>query len=239
MTGTFSQIGRRMVRREDFRLLTGQGRYLDDVVFPGALHAHFIRSPHAHARILRIDADAARAMPGVAAVVTGRDLARWTKPLRMAPPIDGLLPVTVESFPTEKVRFNGDLVACVVADSVAAAEDAAEHIVVDYAPLPAVVGTAEALRENAELVDNDLTSNLVSRQTFRAGETDARFASAYRVVEARFSQSRQTHAPIETRGCCAIWDAGREHLTMHIGNQAPHPYRTQLAARLGLSESSP
>jgi aerobic carbon-monoxide dehydrogenase large subunit len=237
MTDTGRQIGRRMLRREDRRFLTGQGRYLDDMVFPGALHVHFVRSPHAHARLLGIDTDAARAMPGVVAVVTGRDLAQWTKPLRVAPPIEGLQPVQVETFPVDKVRFNGDLVACVVAETASQAEDAAEQVAVDYETLSPVVSAADALQDDAALVDDALTSNLVSHQQFSAGDPERRFANAYRVVDARFAQHRQTHAPLETRGCCAIWDQGREHLTMHIGNQAPHPYRTQLAARLALSET--
>lgn len=231
------QIGRRMLRREDRRFLMGQGRYLDDIVFPGALHAVFVRSSHAHARIHAIDTSQARARPGVVTIATGADLARWTKPLRMAPAIDGLQAVLVETLPIEKVRFNGDLIACVVAETARQAEDAAEDITVTYETLPAVMTVADALRDGAAQVDETLNGNRISHQAFSAGDPNDRFAEAYRVVEARFSQHRQTHVPLETRGCCAVWDDGREHLTMHVGNQAPHPYRTQLAARLGLSES--
>jgi len=237
MTGDFSQIGRRMTRREDWRFLTGQARYLDDMVFPGALFVHFLRSPHAHARLLRVETAKALRMPGVVTVVTGADLSRWTNTLRMAPPIAGLQPMTTESFPTEKVRFHGDLVAAVVAQTAAQADDAAEQIVVDYLPLPPLVSAADALHPGAALVDEALGDYLISHQTFTAGDPSVRFAAAHRVVEAQFSQQRQTQAPMETRGCCVLWDAGRAHLTMRTGNQAPHPYRTQLAARLGLSES--
>ena len=94
-----------------------------------------------------------------------------------------------------------------------------------------------ALAPGAALVDELLASNLISHQTFSAGDPARRFAEAPVVVEAEFHQHRQTHAPIETRGCCAQWDEGRRHLTMHVGNQVPHPYRTQLARRLRLSES--
>jgi carbon-monoxide dehydrogenase large subunit len=237
MTDTGRQIGRRMPRREDRRFLTGQGRYLGDLAFAHTLHVHFVRSPHAHARILGIETDTARAMPGVVAVVTGHDLAQWTGKLRLAPPIEGLQPVSMDTMPLDKVRFNGDLVACVVAETASQAEDAAEQVLVDYETLPPVVSAADALRDAAPLVDEALASNLVSHQQFSAGDPERHFAAAHRVVEARFSQHRQTHAPLEPRGCCAVWDPGRQHLTMHIGNQAPHPYRTQLAARLGLSES--
>ena len=234
---TFTEIGRRMPRREDRRFLTGQGRYLDDIEFPRALHARFVRSNYPHARILAIDAAVARGMSGVVMVATGNDFARWASPLRMAPAIVGLQPTVMEPFPTTIVRFDGDLVACVVAETAREAEDAAEHVEVDYAPLPGVASVSDALRCGAPTVDAAVPGNLVSQQRGTAGDPDRRFAEAYRVVEARFHQARQTHAPLETRSCCAVWDVGQEHLTMHVGNQAPHPYRTQLASRLGLEES--
>ena len=235
--GVVNEIGRAMPRREDRRHLTGQARFLDDIAFPGALVAKFVRSPHPHARILAIDTAVAIAMPGVELVATGADLARWATPLHMAPPIEGLKPVTIAPMPVDTVRFDGDLVAVVVARSRTAAEDAAEFVHVDYQALPAIVTTAAALAPDAVLVDAALDSNLVSHQSFSAGDPLTRFAGAYRVVEARFVQHRQTHVPMEPRGCCAVWDAGREHLTLHVGNQAPHPLRTALAARLGLAES--
>lgn len=236
-SGTFRYIGRRIPRKEDRRLLIGAGRYLDDIEVPGVLHACFVRSPHAHARIVAIDVDAARAMPGVVAIVTGHDLARWTGRHRMAPPIEGLQPVEMDTLPIERVRFHGDPVACVVATDRYRAEDAAEQVTVDYAPLEAVSDMQRALEPGAPLVDETLPSNLVSHQRQSFGDVDARMRQAHRIVESRFSQHRQTHVPIETRGCIAVWDEGREHLTFHVGNQVPHPYRTQLAARLRLSES--
>lgn len=233
----FHQVGRPLPRREDRRLLTGSGRFLDDIAIPGALHATFVRSPHAHARIVSIDAAGARAMPGVVAVVTGRDVAQWTTTLLMAPPIEGLLPTQMTTLPIEKVRFHGDPVACIVATDRYLAEDAAEAVEVEYDILPAVVDVKTALADGAPLVDDSLPSNRLAHQSFSTGDVAARFREAAVVVEASFSQHRQTHMPIETRGCAAIWDEGREHLTFHIGNQVPHPLRTQLARRLSLSES--
>lgn len=230
-------IGAALPRKEDFRLITGQGRYLDDIAVPNCLHAHFVRSPHAHARIVAIDCEAARAAGGVVAVVTGRDLAEWTTPLRMAPPIEGLQPTEFPTLPSDKVRFIGDPVVCIVATDRYLAEDAAELIEVAYEALEPVVDLKRALAQDAPLVDNDLASNLVAHQSFSAGDPARRFAEAEIVVTAEFRQPRQTHAPIETRGCCALWDGGRRHLTMHIGNQVPHPLRTQLARRLRLAES--
>jgi carbon-monoxide dehydrogenase large subunit len=229
--------GRPLPRREDYRFLTGQGRYLDDIVIPGALHAHFVRSPHPRARIRAIDVAAARQAPGVVAVVTGRELAEWTAPLRMAPPIEGLLAVEAATLPIDAVRFIGDPVACIVASDRYRAEDAAELVAVDYDEQAPVTDIAHALAPGAPRVDETLPTNLVSHQSFVAGNPTRRFADAAHIVEATFRQHRQTHAPIETRGCCAVWDEGRGHLTMHVGNQAPHPFRTQLARRLRLSES--
>jgi len=200
-------IGAPRLRREDYRLVTGQGRYLDDISIAGCLHAHFVRSPHAHARIRSIDIAAAQQAEGVAAIVGGRELAEWTTPLRMAPLIEGLRPVGFDTLPIDKVRFVGDPVLCIVATDRYLAEDAADLVAIDYEVLAAVA------------------------------DLDQAFAPGAALVEASFCQQRQTHAPIETRGCCAIWDQGRRHLTMHIGNQVPHPYRTQLARRLKLSES--
>jgi carbon-monoxide dehydrogenase large subunit len=233
----FCHIGQPQPRKEDRRFLTGSGRYIDDIEVPGALHVCFVRSPHAHARIVSIDAEAARRMPGVAAVVTGHDLARWTTRHRMAPPIEGLHAVEMDSLPTERVRFHGDPVACVVATDRYLAEDAAEQVLVDYEELEAVTDMWRALEPGAPLVDDTLASNLVSHQAAAFGDVDARLREAHRVVESRFSQHRQTHVPIETRACIAVWDEGREHLNFHVGCQVPHPYRTMLAGRLRLSES--
>ncbi|MFQ6017462.1 MAG: xanthine dehydrogenase family protein molybdopterin-binding subunit, partial [Kiloniellaceae bacterium] len=233
----FRVIGRPVPRTEDRRLLLGAGRFLDDIEIPGALHACFVRSPLAHAHIRAVDTRAAEAADGVIAVITGREVAEWTAKLRLAPPIEGLEPTEMTALPIDKVRFQGDPVACIVAEDRYVAEDAAELVEVDYEVLEPVVDMFAALAEGAPLVDGALASNLVSHQAFSAGDPARRFAEAERVIECRFSEHRQTHAPIETRGCAAVWDEGRQHLTLHIGTQAPHPLRTQLASRLGLTES--
>jgi aerobic carbon-monoxide dehydrogenase large subunit len=230
-------LGQNIPRKEDYRLLTGQGRFVDDMSVPGALHACFVRSPHAHARIKRIDAESALNMPGVVGVFTGHDVARWTTRARMAPPIEGLQAMEMDALPIDKVRFQGDPVACVVAHDRYLAEDAAELVDVDYEPLPAVTNMWQAIQPDAPLVDDALRSNLISHQSACFGDPKARQREAFRVIESNFSMHRQTHLPIETRGCIAVWDAGRDHLTFHVGNQVPHPYRTVLAGRLKLSES--
>lgn len=233
----FSIIGKRLPRFEDRRLLTGQGRYLDDIAVPHCLEAHFLRSPHAHARIRGMETGEAVKMPGVRGAFTGADLAGMAKVLRMAPAIDGVQPTEIAPLPVDKVRFQGDPVAVVIATNRYLAEDAAEMIGVDYEPLPAVASFAAAMAPGAPVVDDALEDNCVARQTFATPGCAKVFADAPRVVTRRFSQNRVTHAPMETRGCIALWDEGRQHLTFHVGNQVPHPYRTQLAARLGLAES--
>jgi len=230
-------IGAALPRKEDLRFLTGHGRYVEDIEIPGALHACFVRSPYPHAKIKSIKTDESRKLEGVVAVYTGKDLAQWTTPLRMAPPIEGLHPVEMTTLPIDKVRFHGDPVACVIATSRYLAEDAAERVEVDYEPLPAVANLEQALLENAVKVDASLPSNLVSIQRFKTGDPEARKREAFKVIESAFHQGRMTHLPIETRGLAAVWDEGRQHLTVHIGNQVPHPYRSQVAARMRLSES--
>ena len=230
-------IGAALLRKEDYRFVTGQGRYLDDLAVPGCLYAHFVRSTHAHARIVAIDCATARAAEGVVAVVTGRELSEWTTTLRMAPPIEGLEPSEFSTLPIDKVRFTGDPVVCIVATDRYVAEDAAELVEITYEVLEPVADLERALAPNAPRVDENLPSNLIAHQSFRAGDPARRFADAEYVFDAEFRQSRLTHAPIETRGCCAIWDGGRRHLTMHMGNQVPHPLRTQLARRMRLNES--
>jgi carbon-monoxide dehydrogenase large subunit len=230
-------IGAALPRKEDYRFVTGQGRYLDDIAVPGCLYAHFVRSTHAHARIVAIDSQAARAAEGVIAVVTGHELAEWTTPLRMAPSIEGLKPTEFSTLPIDKVRFIGDPVVCIVAADRYVAEDAAELLKITYEVLEPVVDLEWALAGNGTRVDESLPSNLIAHQSFSAGDPARHFADAEYIVEAEFHQSRLTHAPIETRGCCAVWDGGRRHLTMHMGNQVPHPLRTQLARRMRLNES--
>src|SRR5688500_3859337 len=127
----FRHIGAPLARNEDQRFLTGHGRYGDDIEVPGAVHACFVRSPHPHARIISIKTEIASRSKGVIAIYTGQDFAQWTLPLRMAPPIEGLQPVELTTLPIDKVRFHGDPVACVIAESRYLAEDAAELVEID------------------------------------------------------------------------------------------------------------
>ena len=233
-----SYVGAALSPRESKKLVLGRGCYVGDLTMPGLLHAAFVRSPHAHARIVRIDADAARRRPGIAAVLTGSDLARVTAPLKIAPPIEGLLPMEMSTLPTDKVRFAGDLVACVIGEQRELVEDACALVDVTYAPLPAVVDPERAQDPGRPLVDETIPVNRAYHGIFAHGDVAAALGSADRVVAVRFHQGRQTHVPMEPRGCLASWQPGDETLTFWHSTQIPHPMRSALAARLGIPESA-
>ena len=231
-------VGAALSPRETRKHCLGRGSYVGDLTLPGMLHAAFVRSPHAHARILGLDVDAARRAPGIAAVLTGHDLARVTAPLRIAPPIAGLLPMEMPTLPVDKVRFVGDLVACVVGADRYQIEDACALVGVEYEPLPAVVDAERAADAGRPRVDEAIPANRAYEGVFAHGDVDAALVGADRVVEARFHQGRQTHAPMEPRGCLASWLPGDETLTFWHSTQIPHPMRSALAARLGIPESA-
>src|SRR6266550_1516551 len=233
-----SYVGAALSPRETKKLVLGRGSYIGDLTVPGLLHAAFVRSPHAHARIRRVDVDTARRQPGIVAVLTGHDLARVTAPFRMAPPIEGLLPMEMSTLPMEKVRFVGDLVACVIGEQRDQVEDACTLVGVEYAPLPAVVDPERAQDPGLPLVDETIPANRAYAGIFASGDVAAALGAADRVVAVRFHQGRQTHAPLESRGCLASWLPGDETLTFWHSTQIPHPIRSALAARLGISESA-
>ena len=231
-------VGAAVSPRETRKLVLGHGRYVADLTVPGLLHAGFVRSPHAHAQLGRIDIDAARRMPGIAAVLTGEDLARLTAPLRIAPPIEGLLPMEMPTLPTDKVRFVGDPVACVVGADRYQVEDACARVDVAYTPLAAVIDPEHAADPGLPRVDETIPANRPYEGVFAHGDIDAAVRNADRVVAVRFHQGRQTHAPLEPRGCVASWLPGDDSLTFWHSTQIPHPMRSALAARLRLPESA-
>jgi len=233
-----SYVGAALSPRETKKLVLGRGSYIGDLTVPGLLHAAFVRSPHAHARIRRIDVDAARRQPGVVAVLTGHDLARVTVPLRIAPPIDGLLPMEMSTLPVDRVRFVGDLVACVIGEQRDQVEDACALVRLEYALLRAVVDPERAQDPGLPLVDETIPANRAYAGIFASGDVAAALGAADRVVAVRFHQGRQTHVPLEPRGCLASWLPGDETLTFWHSTQIPHPMRSALAARLGISESA-
>ena len=224
-------VGTRVTRVEDPRILSGRGRYVDDLQLPGMLHAAFLRSPFPHARILGVQAIAARSAPGVALVLTGAEMAERTLPFQLIGPETVHCPPQT-TLATDKVRLVGDPVAIVVATSRAAAEDACELIEVDYEELPAVGTMEQALDETRAPIWDDLGSNVAGREHYVHGDPDAAFAGAARVVRERFVQSRQAHVPMEGRGGIADFDPASGRLTYHSAWQGIAMTRFTLASLL-------
>jgi carbon-monoxide dehydrogenase large subunit len=234
-------FGARAKRNEDPRLLTGQAQFVDDVHIPGTLHAAFKRSDYAHAQIVGVDVEAARALPGVVAVYTADDLGDFWQPspLLVPPPPTQHIEFnqrTAGQLARDKVRYVGEPVVMIVAESRYLAEDAAEQVVVDYDPLPAVVDLEAAVAADAPLVHEDVGSNVAAHVIQEKGNYAQARAQADVVIARRFLYDRGTAAPMEGRGVVAQWDALAHHLTVWDSTQAPIPIRNGLAAMLGLSE---
>lgn len=235
------QIGQRYTgtpvkRTEDHRILTGRGCYVDDVSLPGMLHAAFVRSPFAHARITSIDASAARELAGVVAVYTGVEMESH---LHSGPYGIQLLmgsdKPTYSALATDKVRLVGDPVALVVAESRYIAEDAAELIEVDYDELPAIVSAEDAFDTSRPAIFEELGSNvLASAVSNQYGDVDGAFARADRVVRASIVQHRHQNVPMETRGSVSSFDPTTGLLEVWISNQGVSQVQTVMAGRLGL-----
>ena len=225
-------VGGSVERVEDGRILIGRGRYVDDVVLPGMIHAAFVRSPLAHARIVSVDVEAARALPGVIAVYTAADLEGIAKPLDFDFQIAGHRPPAHEALARDKVRFVGDPIVLVVAESRYLAEDACELVVVDYDELPVVTTAEQGLAPDAPLVFEELGDNVIHRDPdggFAWGDVDGVFTAADRVISATFSQHRHGLVPMECRGGVAHFDRGTGELTYHGSTQSPHLLRMYLS----------
>jgi carbon-monoxide dehydrogenase large subunit len=234
-------FGKSIRRNEDPRLLTGQALFTDDVHLPGMLHIAFVRSNYAHAWIHGINVSEAITMPGVVAVYTAEDLGAYWKPgplLLPPPPIEGTVFNQRTQVPLAKgkVRHVGEPVAVVVAESRYIAEDAAERVLVEYEPLPAVVKVEDALRPDAPVIHEGLDQNLNAHVLQRKGDYEPARAAADLVITRSFSYDRGTAAAMENRGIVADWNAKSEQLTMWDTTQAPIAIRNGLAGMLGLSE---
>ncbi|PYN01712.1 MAG: xanthine dehydrogenase [Candidatus Rokuibacteriota bacterium] len=232
-------IGARIPRNEDPRLLQGLGCFVDDVDPPGMLHAAALRSGHAHARIVRIDATAARRAPGVRLVLTAADLGERNQPSPLLIPHPTLTHArTQRPLATDEVRYVGELVAFVVATDRYLAEDAAALIEVEYEPLPVVTDLATALASGATRVHADVPENRAARFRQAVGDAAGALARAPRVRRERLAIERSCGSPIETRGVVAEWDARRRVLRVWDSTQAPLPIKNGLARLFGLPEFS-
>ena len=232
-------LGARVRRKEDPRFLTGRGLYTDDVRLIGTVHAAFVRSPHAHAGIRSIDLDAARGHPGVVGVYTGTDLVEaGVNGIPVGWLLPDLKPSNHHAIAVDKVHYVGEAVAVVVADSPYAARDAAELVVVEYDPLPAVADVEQALAPDAPIVRTKGTDNVSFRwQIGDAGATDTALASAAKVVRQRLVNQRLIPVAMEPRACLATYVRASDELTLWVTSQNPHVHRLIMGAFvLGLPE---
>ena len=226
--------GQSIKRFEDHRLLTGQSSYVDDMTRPGMLHALIIRSPHGHARIRSIDASAALALPGVAAVITAQDIADIAVlPTRESADADELNPPRHPALAVDKACYAGQPVAIVLAENIYTAEDAVELVAIDYEILPAVIDPREATSDEAPVIHEQFGSNVVLRTVNAGGDLDGAFAEADCVITQRFDVQRVAPAPMEPRGLLAEYDAeAADLLTVWDSTQHPHEIREHLARLL-------
>lgn len=228
-------VGARVRRREDPRLITGRATYVDDVRLPGTLHLAFLRSPYAHARIVRIDSSRARTAPGVVAVVTGAEVKDLAGPLPVASTQPGMRMVRRYPLAIDRVRHVGEPVAVVAATSREAARDALDLITVEYEPLPAVVEVEQALAPGAPRVHEEFPDNQAFVITHDGGDVERAFREADRVIALRLENQRVIPLPMEPRAVLAHRQG--DLLTVWLSTQIPHGARSYYAEIFGLPEN--
>lgn len=238
---TTRYFGERIKRNEDPRLLTGQALYVDDVDLPDMLHAAFLRSPYAHAKINNIDVSQALQREGVVAIYTANDLGDYWKPgplLVSPPPVEGIIfnEKTQVPLAKDKVKFAGEPIVMVLAESRYIAEDALADIQVDYEPLASVVDLELALDLGSILVHDEIGSNVAANVVQTKGDYESAKKDAALVIKRRFKYDHGCAAAIENRGIVAEWDKRAGRLTVWDTTQAPVVIRNGLAGMLGLSE---
>jgi carbon-monoxide dehydrogenase large subunit len=232
-----SYIGRSVPRPNLARLTQGRGQYVSDVVLPRMAHVAFVRSPHAHARIKRIDAAQAKKSPGVIAVVTGAELAKVITPwVGVLTHLKGIKSAPQYAIAVERACWQGEAVCAVVARTRAQAEDGCALVEVDYEVLPSVVDPETALDSKTPVIHPELGDNLTFERTLNAGDPDKGFAAADAVVETTFVFGRHTGVTNEPRAVVADWNPGEQRLTVYQGTQAPHMTQNLFAKHLGLEE---
>jgi carbon-monoxide dehydrogenase large subunit len=237
MATTEKYVGQSVLRKEDPELVTGRGRYTDDLTVPGMLWMSVVRSPFAHARIKGVDVSRALEVPGVVAAFAGSDF-EWTGPLLMAWPVtDELKNAPHMPLATDKALYQGDGVAVVVGESRGAAMDGAEVVDVDYDPLDAVTDVEAATERGAPIVHDDFGTNEAYTWTLTNGHVDEVFASAPVVVRERYRIQRQVANAIEPRAIVVEPNAASGHFTMWSSTQIPHILRTAMALATGIPES--
>ncbi len=227
-------VGTRTPRKEDPKLIIGRGIFTDDVTLPGTVYVSLVRSPHAHARIRRIDAAAARKEPGVVAVVSGKD-AEATGVLPVFIAVPGMNGSKHMPLATDKARYAGDAIVAVVADTRQAARRAADLVTIDYEPLPVLVDATKALEPGAPILHEELGTNLVFTYPVKGGDIDQAFRDAEATVKLRIVNQRLIPNAMEPRAVVAKFEAGE--LTVWSSTQIPHFVQLILAVNLGLSQN--
>jgi carbon-monoxide dehydrogenase large subunit len=231
-------IGSSLPRKEDDRLLRGDGRFTDDVEPARVLHMAIGRCPYPHARVVRVDASRAWGLEGVEHILVGADVRKLTEPLTVLRPVPGAPSLPYYALAQDVATHEGQAVVSVVAGSRHVAEDALELIEIDYEPLPHVSDVLAALEPDAPVLHPSvLDGNLLAANSDGSGDPEARMREAHTVVEGRFRINRVTALPMETRAVVAEWRPGARELTVHISTQVPHLVRKQLAEILRLQES--
>src|SRR2546421_6327976 len=243
-TATPRLMGAEVKRKEDPRLVTGTSAYVGDVTVPGLHYVAFVRSPHAHARVRKIDAKTALKRPGVVRVVTGEDPRAHVQQIPLGgPSAEGGGGAKTEAgrkhFPLSigRVRHVGEPVAAVIATSEAAAVDGAQEVVVDWDPLPAVGDLASAMARSAPKLHEDAPGNVEHTTEIKQGDPDAAFKKADKVVKQRMISQRLSGIPMEPRATLAAPDPATGGVTVWASHQAPHVLRNDLATVLGLAQS--
>ncbi|TMU99192.1 xanthine dehydrogenase family protein molybdopterin-binding subunit [Streptomyces sp. DASNCL29] len=230
-------VGRSVARREDPRLLSGRGRFVDDIELPGMLHAQFVRSTVAHGTITEIDLTRVRQVPGVVAAFTAADLELGDITAQLGRPLSEFVPTAMPVLARDRVRYVGEPVAVVVARDPYLAEDGLEAAKVTYAPLPPITCEEQALAPDAPRVHAEAAGNtLVDVGLFATEGIDEIFDQAPCVVRVDVRTGRQNALPLETRGAVAQWDAREEQLVLHTCTQTPHQVRTVASRCLRLDE---
>lgn len=233
-----SYIGRSIPRPNLQRLTEGRGQFVSDLNLPRMVHVAFVRSPYAHARILGIDTSAAKAAPGVVAVVTGKELAEVMTPwVGVLSHLKGLKSAPQHAIAVDRACWQGEAVAAVVARTRAEAEDAAELVAVEYEELEPVVDPEAALAPGAKVIHPELGDNLAFERVLDAGEVDKAFAEADEVVDVTFEFGRHTGVTLEPRAIVADWNPSEQRMMVYQGTQAPHMMQNIIAKHLGLQES--
>jgi len=233
-----SYIGRSLPRSRAMRAVAGRSRYTDDITLPRTLHAAFVRSPYAHAKILNIDTAAAKAADGVKLVMTGAELAEmctgpWVGTLKV---FDNMKAEPQYPMAVDRACWHGEAVVMVVAETRAQAEDAGELVMIDYEELPVVIRKEKAILPDSPVIHPNLGDNIAWEKTLGTGDVDKAFAEADHVLEETFEFGRHTAVSLEPRIVLAEYDPGTEHLTIHTSSQCPHMIETVFARTLGVPE---